>query len=82
MTDGFEKGEVPTYLGINSFRKNNKDIVNNLSGYALSAIMDMEGVPWPEMEQRSWIYAKGGLFIAKRQGSVDPSHPEKRGYSA
>ena len=77
MTDGFEKGEKPTYLGINSFRKNNKDIVNNLSGYALSAIMDMKGVPGPEMEQRSWIYAKGGLFIAKRQGSVDPNHPEK-----
>ncbi len=77
ITDGFEKGEAATYLGINSFRKNNKDFVNNLSGYALTAIMDMEGVPGPKKEQRSWIYAKGGLFIAKRQMSVDPEHPEK-----
>ena len=37
----------------------------------------MEGVPGPESKQRSWIYAKGGLFIAKRQKSVDPEHPEK-----
>jgi hypothetical protein len=77
MTDGFEKGEVATYLGINSFRKNNKDFVNNLSGYALSAVIDMDDVPVPDKIQRSWIYAKGGLFIAKRQMSVDPEHPEK-----
>lgn len=37
----------------------------------------MEGVPGPETKQRSWIYAKGGLFIANRQKSVDPEHPEK-----
>ncbi len=77
MTDGFEKGEVTTYLGINSFRKDNKDFVNNLSGYALSAVIDIDEVPGPDRMQRSWIYAKGGLFIAKRQRSVDPDHPEK-----
>lgn len=77
MTDGFDKGEETACLGINSFRKDNKGFVNNLSGHILSTIMDMEGVPGPERKQRSWIYAKGGLFIAKRQMSVDPEHPEK-----
>ncbi|MFQ5901073.1 MAG: hypothetical protein ACE5IH_05900 [Thermodesulfobacteriota bacterium] len=77
LTEGFDKGEETTYLGINSFRKDNKGFVNNLSGYLLSAVIDMEGVPGPDKRQRSWIYAKGGLFIAKRQGSVDLEHPEK-----
>ena len=77
MTDGFEKGEVTTYLGINPLESDNKDFVNNLSGYALSAVIDIDEVPGPDRMQRSWIYAKGGLFIAKRQRSVDPDHPEK-----
>lgn len=77
LTGGFDKGEEPTYLGINSFRKDNKGFLNNISGHVLSGVMDMEGVPGPESKQRSWIYAKGGLFVAKRQNSVDPEHPEK-----
>ena len=77
MTDGFDKGEETAYLGINSFRKDNKNFMNNLSGYILSAVISMEGVPGPEEKQRSWIYSKGGLFIAKKEKSVDPEHPEK-----
>ena len=77
LTGGFDKGEEKSFLGINSFRKDNRGFVNNLAGEILSYIMDMEGVPGPESKQRSWIYAKGGLFIAKRQKSVDPEHQEK-----
>ncbi len=77
LTDDFDKGEETSYLGINSFRKDRKDVVNNLSGYILSTVMDMEGVPGPKGKQSSWIYSKGGLFIAKRRMSVDPKHPEK-----
>lgn len=77
FTEGFDKGEDPAWLGINSFRKDSKDFLNNLACEVLAAVMDMEGVPGPATEQRSWLYAKGGLFIARRQKSVDPEHPEK-----
>lgn len=77
LTDGFEKGDETNYLGINSFRKDNKNFMNNLSCFLLSSIIEMKGVPGAERMQRSWIYARGGLFIAKRQGSVDPEHPDK-----
>jgi hypothetical protein len=77
LTDGHEKAEIPTYLGINSFRKANKDFVNNLAGHVLSAVIDMQELPRPEGRQHSWIHAKGGLFIARRQMSVGPEHPKK-----
>ncbi|MCP3676150.1 MAG: hypothetical protein GY721_00750, partial [Deltaproteobacteria bacterium] len=77
LTDDFDKGEKTGFLGINSFRKDNKNVINNISSLVLSAVIDMEGKPGPETKQRSWIYAKGGLFIAKKQKSVDPDHPEK-----
>lgn len=75
LTEGFEDGVA--YLGINSFRRDNKVFLNNLAGHVLSAVIDMEETPGPDRKQRSWIYAKGGLFIAKKQKSVDPEHPEK-----
>ena len=77
MTQGFETGDAAAYLGINSFRRANKDFVNNLAGNVLSTVIDMEGVPGPDAQQHSWIFAKGGLFLANKQGSVDPKHPEK-----
>ena len=77
LTDGFDRGDETSYLGINSFRKNDKDFLNNIAGRVLSGIMDMEGVPEPERKRRSWIYAKGGLFIAKKQNSVDQNYPKK-----
>ena len=77
MTQGFESGEVATCLGTNSFRRANKDFVNNLAGNVLSTVIDMDGVPGPDARQHSWIFAKGGLFLARRQESVDPMHPEK-----
>ncbi len=77
MTQGFETGDVVTCLGTNSFRRANKDFLNNLAGNLLSTVIDMEGVPGPDAQQHSWIFAKGGLFLAKKQESVDPMHPEK-----
>lgn len=77
FTEGFDQGNETTYLGINSFRKDNNGIINNIAGQILSTIIDMERVPGPETKQRSWIYAKGGLFLAKKQNSVDHENPEK-----
>ncbi|MBC2696306.1 MAG: hypothetical protein HF982_13730 [Desulfobacteraceae bacterium] len=77
LTGSFKNSKETTYLGINSFRKENKNIVNKLSNYLLSAVIDMDSLPKPERKQRSWIHAKGGLFIAQKAFSVDPEHPEK-----
>ncbi|MEW6417515.1 MAG: hypothetical protein AB1480_05260 [Nitrospirota bacterium] len=77
LTEGFDIGRDTAYLGINSFRKDNKGFVNNLSNYILSTIINMEAVPKPKENQRSWIHARGGLFIAKKDMSVDIKHPEK-----
>lgn len=77
LTGGFDRGVETSYLGINSFRKDNKEFLNNIASRVLSGIMKMEGVPGPERKQRSWIFAKGGLFIARKQNSVDQEHPEK-----
>jgi hypothetical protein len=77
LTAGFDTGEEITCLGTNSFRRADKDFMNNLAGNVLSAIIDMQGVPGPDAKQHSWIFAKGGLFVAKRRKSVDPAHPEK-----
>jgi hypothetical protein len=77
LTEGLETGEQTTCLGINSFRKANKDFLNNLAANVLSTVIDMEGVPGPDAPQHSWIFAKGGLFLANRQESVDPLHPKK-----
>lgn len=77
LTEGHDHGEETTYLGINSFRKDNRKVINNIAGQILSTIIDMESVPGPESKQRSWIYSRGGLFLAKKERSVDPEHPEK-----
>lgn len=78
LTGGFYKEGEAAYLGINSFRKEHRGIVNNLAGQVLSTVMSMEGVPGPESRQRSWIYAKGGLFVASERESVDPAHSGKK----
>lgn len=77
LTDGFETGGEAAYLGINSFRKEGKGFVNNIAGEILSTIIDMEKIPGPDSQQRSWIYAKGGLFLAKKDKSVDSDNPHK-----
>lgn len=77
LTESFKDSKETAWLGINSFRKENKNIVNKLSNYLLSTVIDMESLPKPERKQRSWLHAKGGLFIARKALSVDSEHPEK-----
>ena len=77
LTEGFKDSKETAWLGINSFRKENKNIVNQLSNYLLSTVIDLESLPKPERKQRSWIHAKGGLFIAQKARSIDPEYPEK-----
>jgi hypothetical protein len=76
FTGGLEDKET-AYLGINSFRMDNKNAVNNLANYVLRSVIDMKALPKPETRQRSWLHATGGLFIAQKALSVDPEHPEK-----
>lgn len=78
LTNGLGQSDGPSFLGINSFRKEKNRFLNNLSAKVLSLIIDMEAVPGPENRHRSWIYAKGGLFIAGRQKTVDVKYPEKK----
>lgn len=77
LAGSLKESKETAYLGINSFRQENKNIVNDLSNYLLAAVIDMESLPKPESRQRSWIHARGGLFIAQKALSVDPEHPEK-----
>ncbi len=76
-TEGLEQGRTKTYLGINSFRRKKGEPVNNIAGLLLSQVIDMEGTPNPTKDISSWIYAKGGLFLAKKQRSVNPATPDK-----
>ena len=77
LQGGFEGPRETAYLGINSFRKDNSDVVNNIASYLLPVIIDMEGLPDPDRKQESWLHARGGLFIAQKALSVAPEHPKK-----
>ena len=77
FTGSPDTGGDTVYLGINSFRKDRKGVVNNLSNYVLASVIDMEPTQETENRQRSWIHARGGLFIAEKGMSVDTGHPEK-----
>ncbi|HDH53805.1 MAG TPA: hypothetical protein ENH24_04905, partial [Nitrospirae bacterium] len=65
FTGSPDTGGDTVYLGINSFRKDRKGVVNNLSNYVLASVIDMEPTQETENRQRSWIHARGGLFIAE-----------------
>jgi hypothetical protein len=77
FTDGFDFGQKTAYLGINAFRKAKKDVLNNIANSVLSLIIEMESLPDCSQRQRSRLYARGGLFVAYRQKSVNPDDPEK-----
>ncbi|MDH5509231.1 MAG: hypothetical protein OEZ32_02635 [Nitrospinota bacterium] len=77
LTDG-KASEDGYMLGINSFRQDDGKMVNNIAGYALTAVMDMEQVPPPDGIQRSWISEKGGMFLARKSDSIDPDNPGKQ----
>ena len=77
MTGG-KAFDGPSWIGINSFRKDEKAVVNNLAGTLLPIIMDLEQIPDTENSQRSWLNARGGRFIARQQMSVNPETPDKK----
>lgn len=77
MTGGAEHGDQSMYLGINSFRRDDKRFVNNVSNHVLAAVMNTRTVPEPRDNERSWIHSRGGLFIAKKTQSVNEEHPDK-----
>jgi hypothetical protein len=68
-TDGFEKGETPTYLGINHFEEM-KQSVAMLLGYPILVFwMGLKDAP--QQEHDLYGYEKnGGLFIARQAASV------------
>ncbi len=68
-TDGFEKGETPTYLGINHFEEM-KDSVVMLLGFPI-LVFWMHLKDAPKQERELYGYEKnGGLFIARQAPSV------------
>ncbi len=77
FTDGAGAVDGTTYLGINSFRREKGGVLNNIAGELLSIVIEMEGVPGADKKPHSWIYSKGGLFVANKQKSVDVNHPDK-----
>ncbi len=77
LRGGFEGPGETAYLGINSFRTDNSNVVNNIANYLLPAILNMERLPDPDKRQASWLHAKGGLFIAQKTLSIAPEHPTK-----
>lgn len=75
-TEGFEKGDVPTFLGINCFKEYKESFLNVAGMAVLSFWMNLKEAP--EDERLEYGYdKKGGLFIARKAKSVDPKSPEK-----
>lgn len=69
LTDGFERGDVPTYLGINHFNEIEDSPLNVISVLFLTFWMHLKDAPGEERAQ--YGYEKiGGQFIAKRARSV------------
>jgi len=74
-TEDFEKGNVPTYLGINCFQQIDASLLNKASIIVLTWWMDLKDVS--EEERLKGYDKKGGLFIARKAKSVDPKTPNK-----
>ena len=68
-TEGFERGAVPAYLGINHFEKLEDSIINKLSFSVVTFWMHLKDAP--QEEKSLYGYDKnGGLFIARCAESV------------
>ena len=68
-TDGFERGETPTYLGINQFVRMEDSVINRLSLSVLTFWMHLKDAS--QEERDLYGYDKtGALFIARRAQSV------------
>ncbi|MBZ5563043.1 MAG: hypothetical protein LAP13_11570 [Acidobacteriia bacterium] len=68
-TDGFERGQTPTYLGINHFEKVEDSAVNALSLSILTFWMHLKDAPQEETD-RYGHNKDGAFFIARRAQSV------------
>jgi hypothetical protein len=75
-TEGFEKGDIPTFLGINCFKKYEESFLNMASMVVLTFWMNLKEAPQNERGKYGYD-KKGGLFIARKAKSVDPKDPEK-----
>ncbi len=68
-TEGFERGDAPTYLGINHFTKLEDSVINALSLSILTFWMHLKEAPQEERD----LYGHnkdGAFFIARRAQSV------------
>ena len=75
-TDGFERGETPTYLGVNHFAKVENSVVNTLSLSILTFWMHLKDAPQEEKD----LYGHdkdGAFFIARRAQSVYRGSPRE-----
>lgn len=75
-TEDFEKGNVPTYLGINCFQQIDESLLNKASMIVLIWWMDLKEAPKEERLKYGYD-KKGGLFIARMAKSVDPKTPNR-----
>ena len=75
-TEGFEKGNVSTFLGINCFKKYEESLLNVAGMAVLNFWMNLKDAP-EEEKQKYGYNKKGGLFIARKAKSVDSQNPKK-----
>lgn len=73
LTDGFEKGKVPTYAGINCFKEYDKSLLNMAGLTVLTFWLNLKDAPQQE-KQKFGYDKKGGLFVARRAKSIDPKN--------
>ena len=72
LTEGFEKGKAPTYLGINHFNEVEDSPLNIISIIFLTFWLSLQDAP--KEERTNYGYEKnGGNFIARRAKSVYPA---------
>lgn len=76
-TEGWEKGAVPTFMGINCFKEVWGSVWNVLSTEVLTFWLDLKDAPPAEKEKYGYD-KKGGLFVAHRAESVYPGNPGKQ----
>ncbi len=70
-TQGAEKGDIPTFIGINCFQEYPSSFLNRLSMSVLSFWLNLKAAPSDE-KKRYGYDKKGGLFVARKATSIDP----------
>lgn len=76
-TESWEKGAVPTFMGINCFKEVRGSGWNILSTEVLTFWLGLKDAPPAEKEKYGYD-KKGGLFVAHRAESVEPGKPDKQ----